>query len=322
MFTTFRETKFLKDYSDFDKNIKLLKEIKSKYPFLNNIDKDIKLLEKGLYGEEEIKYELKNTNLGMYVLHDVNLGYNDLNAQIDFIIITKAYVYLVECKNLIGNITINENGEFRREYFYNNKKIIEGIYSPFNQAMRHKEILRKIWLSKNNKINQILYEKSFDRIYKPLIVLSNSKSMLNKKYAPKKIKDIAIRSDELIEYIKNDIDKCDNKYYLSKKNMLDIANSILKLNIKKENFILAKYQEKVKKLYNVKMNLKTYRKNKAQKNNIPAYYIFTDNELEKILMYMPKSIDELKQLNILNDIKINLHGKEIINILSNEERKN
>ena len=70
------------------------------------------------------------------------------------------------------------------------------------------------------------------------------------------------------------------------------------------------------------MNLKTYRKNKAQKNNIPAYYIFTDNELEKILMYMPKSIDELKQLNILNDIKINLHGKEIINILSNEERKN
>ena len=48
---------------------------------------------------------------------------------------------------MIGNIIINEHGEFKREYTYNNEKIVEGIYSPFRQALRHKEILKKIWLN-------------------------------------------------------------------------------------------------------------------------------------------------------------------------------
>ena len=45
---------------------------------------------------------------------------------------------------------------------------------------------------------------------------------------------------------------------------------------------------------------------------IPAYYVFTNEELDKIVQLNPKSLDELSL--ILNTIKIKTHGKEIINI--------
>ena len=44
----------------------------------------------------------------MYVLHDVKVKYGDLTAQIDYIVITSVFIYFIECKNLIGNITVNE----------------------------------------------------------------------------------------------------------------------------------------------------------------------------------------------------------------------
>lgn len=58
------------------------------------------LCELALKGEREIEFELENTNIGMYVLHDVNLEFKNLKAQIDYIIITPAKVYFVECKIL------------------------------------------------------------------------------------------------------------------------------------------------------------------------------------------------------------------------------
>lgn len=33
----------------------------------------------------------------MYVLHDINIQYEDNNAQIDYVIVTPVHTYLVEC---------------------------------------------------------------------------------------------------------------------------------------------------------------------------------------------------------------------------------
>lgn len=62
----------------------------------------------------------------MYVLRDIKLKYENLTAQIDYIIITPIYIYLVECKNLVGNITVNENGDFINEYTIKGKKVRRG----------------------------------------------------------------------------------------------------------------------------------------------------------------------------------------------------
>ena len=141
----------------------------------------------------------------MYVLHDINMQYEDLTAQIDYIIITSACIYFIECKNLIGNITVNNRGEFIREYEYKGKNIKEGIYSPIRQAQRHTEIFKKIWNSRNTKLINKIQMKNFDNWVKYIVVMANPKNILNLKFAPKDIKNKIIRSDNLVRYLQNEI---------------------------------------------------------------------------------------------------------------------
>ena len=67
----------------------------------------------------------------------------------------------------------------------------------------------------------------------------------------------------------------------------------------------------------LKESLINYRKSKSREKNIPAYFIFTNEELDKILENLPKSEKALKDSKILSDVKIKLHGKEIIDIINN-----
>ena len=76
-----------------------MNELKNKHPNNKNISQQLYMAQKGLEGENEIIYQLKKSNIGMFVLHDVNLIYEDLKAQIDFIVITPWCCYFIECKN-------------------------------------------------------------------------------------------------------------------------------------------------------------------------------------------------------------------------------
>ena len=143
LFKKFNETIFYKQDSELEQQLEVLKKLNSEFPNNDDINRKIRLCELGIKGENEIEFELKNSNIGMFVLHDVNMKYEDLTAQIDYIVITSAYIYFIECKNLIGNITINDRGEFIREYTLNGKKIKEGFYSPIRQSERHIEIFKK-----------------------------------------------------------------------------------------------------------------------------------------------------------------------------------
>lgn len=318
LFNQFRETVFLKEDSNLETQLGQLKEIREKIANKDQIDRDIKFLEIGLQGEKEIAYELRKANIGMYVLHDITLTFENLKAQIDYIIITKGYCYLVECKNLIGNITVNSSGQFKREYYFNKNIVKEAIYSPYTQAVNHKEILKKRWLSKNNKIITFFREANFDNLwFKPLVVLCNSQSLLNVKYAPKEIKNSTIRVDNLVEYIKQDLRKYDHDCFSSKKNMLELANSFLEGNISNTSSnLVEKYKKVLFKEQSLKNKLKEFRTTKSSIMNIPAYYIFSDEELNNLILKQPKTFEQLKAMNILSDIKLKLHGKEILKIIN------
>jgi hypothetical protein len=80
------------------------------------IDKQIKLASYGELGENNIIFELKNSGIDMYVLRDIYMEYGGMSAQIDFIIITRKVILVIECKNLIGNIEIDNGGNFIRSY--------------------------------------------------------------------------------------------------------------------------------------------------------------------------------------------------------------
>lgn len=313
IFDTFKETIFLKDDSNLKKQVEELKEIQ-KENNSPNINKDIKLLELGIKGEEAISFELKNCNLGLYVLRDVTIKHNDTKAQIDYVIVSKGYIYLVECKNLIGNIYVDSNGQFQREYEYNGKKIKESIYSPYTQAIRHKEILKSKWISKNSKLSVAIREKYFDKLwYKSLVVIANPKSILNIKFAPKDIKSNIVKVDNLIKYIENDIKSYDKSLLSSKKVMEEIAKSWLLENVNEYHSIADKYKINEEKVSKLRQRLKDFRLEKARQMKVPPYYIFNDNELELIVKNNPKSEEELKK--ILPPIKVKCHGKEILQII-------
>jgi hypothetical protein len=106
------------------------------------IETGISYIKSGILGEDRILYELKNSHIPMFVLHDIYLEFEELTAQIDFLIITRKLTYVIECKNLYGNITINNSGDFIRTI--GTRK--EGIYSPITQLNRHIELIKQIRL--------------------------------------------------------------------------------------------------------------------------------------------------------------------------------
>lgn len=324
VFDKFTDTIFYKKDSELAYQVEVFKKLQKNYPNNYELEKKLKTSQLGLIGENEIEYELKNANIGMYVLRDVNLKYKDLTAQIDYIIITPGFLYFVECKNLIGNITVNERGEFIREYQIGKKTIKEGIYSPIRQSERHVELFKKIYKKRNNTLLDKIFFENRTSWYKPIVVMANSKNILNVKKAPKDIKNRIIKSDQLIDYIKKDISSIDKDLLSNQKVMKNFAFSIMdnynveiERDYEKELKEWLITQDNKKENDDLKNKLIDFRKKRSIEKNIPAYYVFNNEELEKILKLSPKTIEELKKSKILSDVKLKLHGEEIIKILNN-----
>lgn len=131
---------FLKENSDAELFIEKMTELSKRAngSIKEEIDNQIKLASYGLAGEKNIAFELKNCDIDMYILHDVYFEHEDMSAQIDYMIFTRKRVYIIECKNLIGDIEIDNNGNFIRSYELSGKKIKEGLYSPITQNERHR----------------------------------------------------------------------------------------------------------------------------------------------------------------------------------------
>ena len=108
-FDKMKQPVFLKESSDAEVQLEKLKTIE---PLLNSegqevIKRDIKYLEYGIAGENAIAFELRNSHIPMYILHDIYLEDGELSAQIDYLVFTKKVCFVIECKNLYGNIENN-----------------------------------------------------------------------------------------------------------------------------------------------------------------------------------------------------------------------
>ena len=202
LFDRLKEPVFLKDSSNAEQELAQLKELQSAATgdTAEELDLRIRLVEAGIRGENAIRFELANSHIPMYVLHDLYLEYEGLTAQIDYLLITKKANFVLECKNLQGNIEINSSGDFIRTFAHGKK---EGIYSPITQNRRHLELIKQIRTAeKTNPLTKMLFEKVFYQNYRSVVVLSNPKTVLNAKYAKKEIRQQVIRADQLAEYIR------------------------------------------------------------------------------------------------------------------------
>ena len=314
----FKDTVFYKENSDLQDKYNALKKLNDEYPNNEDLLSELYIVKKGLDGENEIAYQLKKAHIGMYVLRDIKVKHEDLTAQIDYVIITPVYTYYVECKNLVGNITVTDKGDFIREFTINGKKIKKGMYSPLRQVEAQREVIRKIWESNSSAIRKFFASKNFDYYRRVLVVAANQDTILNTNRAPKEMKYKILRADSLIRQIEYDLNHRKNDEYLdSKKSMEEMAQSYINLSNNEDINYYEYYKNKycnnvVSMNDDLKDRLIELRKVRSSEMNIPEYYVFTNDELDKLVELRPKTIEELKNANILSPIKIKTHGKIII----------
>lgn len=299
------------------------------------VEKEILNVKSGLSGERNVYYELKNSRLPIVCLHDIRLEHNNLEAQFDFIIIASEFILVLETKKLFGNINVDNEGNFTREYQINNRTYKEGMYSPITQNERHVRLLDE-FLRDHKLIKHC-------PIYS-LIVIANDKTIVNKKFAKAEVKNLIIKHDQLIEklnyYIKNN-----NEVKLRHNYMREIAEIIIKENkpidynfvkkldlemkpaiIEKENILSNETisneleHDKVEEnnsigLTKLYIKLKNYRYTKAKELNIKPYFIFNNNELEQLLSIRPTSKKVFLTVPGFGEKKYEQYGDDIIALI-------
>lgn len=205
LFDTIKEPVFLKEDSNAQGELAQLQELQAELhgEAAEQLAEEISRVNAGIYGEQVIHFELANSHIPMFVLHDLYFEHDGLTAQIDYLIVTRANTYVLECKNLYGDIEINRDGQFTRILHYGKKFRREGIYSPITQNRRHLELIKAMRSEeRRNFLSKALFEKSFYEVNHAVVVLANPKTVLNDRYAKKEIRNQVIRADQLADYIR------------------------------------------------------------------------------------------------------------------------
>jgi ATP-dependent DNA helicase RecQ len=68
-------------------------------------------------------------------------------------------------------------------------------------------------------------------------------------------------------------------------------------------------------------DLKSFRKELASKNRVPAYVIFNDVTLNELVAKKPDHIDELENIKGLGKVKIERFGEQLIEIIGSQKSK-
>jgi len=292
------------------------------------IENEIRKLKIGIEGEKKIEFELTSIHdTPLICLNDIRLEYNNEVAQMDFILVARSSIIVIESKELIGNISIDNEGNFTRTYQTYQNKIYkkEGMYSPIAQNDRHIEILKRM-LVENKVIGK-------DFPIHSLVVIANDKCIVDKKFAPKAIKELITKYDQLRFKIQ-DILKSDEIYDINDKDMQYIADYIYEKNKHIEYDYINKLGLKLKEekpeiiVDNTNISevgnddlyeeLKKYRYEKAKEKNMlnKVGFIFSNEVLEELILNSPRTKEQFINIKGLGESKWEEYGEDIIKIIS------
>lgn len=307
---------FIKPYSHTNKQISdleiLLKDCDDKSR--KHIESDIKKLRYGQIGENNIYHELKNSFIPMICLYNLRIKYKNMTAQIDFIAITSKYIYVIECKNLVGDIVITKEGEFIRSKKNSYGKVVsqEGMYSPIAQNERHINVIKEILK------NELHYKSKLDRI-ESLIVSANPKTIIDKKEAPKSIRDKIIRYDQIVDRINSKQENHKISWEFTEDDMREISECLINYNKEVKIDYKKKYSLEPARKYEsaeeLREALKSYRTSMSQKENVKPYMVFTNDTIEELILSRPKNLYELRHIRGFGMTKCKKYGDDLIEMM-------
>jgi len=138
----------LKSADDKSKRLALLEDLQRSqmldFSQKKWLQEELMRQKKGIQGERDSAFYLDSyfkEGVNHVVLHDLRFVFEGEVAQIDHLIINRAFgIYLVETKNYAGNMVINEHGEFTVHY----DDFRFGVPSPIEQSRRHERVLSKL----------------------------------------------------------------------------------------------------------------------------------------------------------------------------------
>lgn len=316
----FNEPIVYKYNSDLEEQYQALVKLNEEYPNNKKIVEKLKNVYYGNEGEKQVLYQLKKSNIGMYILRDVKLIHEDLTAQIDFVILTPLYTYYIECKNELGNVIVNEKGDFIKEYKHDGQIIRRGMPSPLTQVEKQRDVIKRIWDGRTSNITKFFASKHFNHYRRALVVFANKFSIVDTSNAPDDIKHKVLRTDSLVRQMDYDYNHRDkNEVLLTKKQLDEAAESYMKLCDKYQEDWYSYYKDiycgdNTEEVSDLKEKLRKFRSKRAAEMKYPPYYVFNNEELDKLVETKPKSIGELD--GILSPVKIRVHGGEIIKIIN------
>ncbi len=291
----------------------------------------------------------------MLVLHNVVIQYDDYKAQMDYILITNKFICILETKKLNGNITINADGDFIRSLTNRRGKVYkkEGMYSPISQNQRHVRILENLLLRekvikktpvlslvvianpksiinsryarKEIKQQIMKYDQLTPRLTR-MLEDNNEVRLVPKRMI--KMADFLLENHVQVEnafiqkyekYMNTDGTDISTEPYQSpvKEPVSTVAEQVASTVDEKNDNKSTHYDASPNKEI-IRKDLVKFRLEQSRAENIKAYIIFNNNQLDALLESMPSTLEEIMQCKGFGPVKVEKYGEQILKILKGE----
>ncbi|NMA95850.1 MAG: NERD domain-containing protein [Clostridiales bacterium] len=154
-----------------------------KSTYISKEEQDVKIRRAGKKGEEDVLHALEWLDRDRFkVFNDIRLPYNGRSQQFDTVIVGDKAVFNIEIKNFIGDLTIDEEGNWYRTI--GDRKT--GTENVNFQIIRHHKVLDSVLEGKFPIVD--------------LIVWANVESIIEgAQYSPTKV----IKVDQLLDFIES-----------------------------------------------------------------------------------------------------------------------
>lgn len=207
----------------------LVNRISTNHPKYPDIKESLRRKRAGFNGERAISYYLDYLpDQDYYIFHNLRLKGGKYYFQIDYLILTRFFALILECKNYYGTLFIDSPFE---QFIRKTQTQEQGFQNPISQAKWHREQLL-LFLHQNG-----LSELPIDF----LVAISDPSTILKTDSSNRQMLKKMVHGYNLLERIK-EIQGYHKKERLDLKRVRRLSKLLVKSHTPKEEDILKKYK--------------------------------------------------------------------------------